>query len=202
MDLNDNKHDELNGETNSKKIQAGDSLDNKLGNQKLNDESNEDFNDESSEKSNEASNENSEFNSEEWIDLLDNKDILKKILFTKETDSQNPTFPRPNRGSRVTINLETKIYSTQQTISSESFENLEVIVGDYDVIHGVDLILPMMHLFEKARVVINPRFGYGEKGRLPDVEPNCRLDCTVELLKIEEDLEDLPKDEKISLGIY
>jgi len=143
--------------------------------------------------------EDDEFKSDDWLDLLDNKEILKRTLFTKVTDPDNPNLPRVNRGCRVRINLQTKVYSTQQTIDSESFENLEVIVGDYDVMHGIDLILPMMHLHEIARVVINPRFGYGSKGRLPDVEPNCRLDCVVEILHIDDDLDSLSLDEKNEL---
>lgn len=144
-----------------------------------------------------------EFKSDEWLDLLDNKDILKKILFTKETNPQNPSLPRANRDSRTKINLEVRNYATQQVISSECFSNLEVIVNNHDVIYGIDLILPMMHLYERSRVVINPRFAYGEKGRLPDVEPNTRLDCTVEVLEIDEtDLIELPIDEKISIGKY
>lgn len=141
-----------------------------------------------------------DFSSADWLDLLDNREIFKRILFTKNADPHNPTQPRPARGAKATINLETKLYSTQQPITSESYACLEVIVGDYDVIHGIDLILPMMHLYEKSRVVISPRFGYGDKGRLPDVPPNSRLDCTVELLAIQDDLEELSNDEKISLG--
>ena len=141
-----------------------------------------------------------DFSSPDWLDLLDNREIFKRILFTKVEDPQNPTLPRPSRGCKATINLETKLYSTQQPIASECFTGLDVIVGYYDVIHGVDLILPMMHLHEKTRVVISPRFGYGNKGRLPDVEPNSRLDCIVELLAIQDDLDELPNDEKISLG--
>lgn len=144
---------------------------------------------------------NSEFNSDEWLDLLDNKDILKKILFTKQKSPDDQSIPRVNRGSKTKINLEIKKYQTQQVISSESFNNLEVIVGDHDVIHGIDLILPMMYLYEKSRVIINPRFGYGEKGRLPDVEPNTRLDCIVEILEIKDDITDETIDNKLLIGM-
>lgn len=143
-----------------------------------------------------------EFNSEEWMDLLDNKEILRKVLFAKESNPEAKGWPRANRGSKVRINLETKVYSTQQVISSECFQNLEVIVGEYEVIHGIDLILPMMYLNEKSRVLINPRFGYGSKGKLPDVKPNCRLDCTVEILEIQDDLDSCSPEEKVALGEF
>lgn len=147
-----------------------------------------------------ADNPEDDFGSSDWLDLLDNREIFKRILSSQVTDPQNPTLPRPNRGCKATINLETRLYSSQQPIASECFTNLEVIVGDYDLIHGVDLILPMMHLYERSRVVISPRFGYGSKGRLPDVAPNSRLDCIVELLAIQDDLDELPSDEKVALG--
>lgn len=152
------------------------------------------------EKCGQPDNPGDDFRSADWLDLLDNREIFKRILSTQVTDPHNPTLPRPNRGCRATINLETKLYSSQQPIASECFTNLDVIVGEYDVIHGVDLILPMMHLYEKSRVVISPRFAYGSKGRLPDVQPNSRLDCTVELVAIQDDLDELSNDEKILLG--
>ncbi|RWS26148.1 peptidyl-prolyl cis-trans isomerase FKBP8-like protein, partial [Leptotrombidium deliense] len=89
------------------------------------------------------------FDENGYFDILDNKQLLKKTLKEGSSDGQ-----RPQRGNRVTINLKTRLKGDEKLIESQSVEGLQLIVGDYDTIHGVDLVVPLMHKGEIAQVLI------------------------------------------------
>ena len=133
-----------------------------------------------------------------WCDILDNGDLKKKII--KNGDSSKP---RPERGSTVTIKLITKLDEDDKIVQSETFEEIDIVVGDYDVIQGLDLAVPLMEEGEVAQVVIKPRFGYGKLGKGDEIPPNATLNCEVHLLAIkwiDEDTE-ISIDERIRMGI-
>ena len=91
---------------------------------------------------------------------------------------------KPEPGCEVLINLEVRNQETGELIESESEQSLSVLVGDLDVIHGVDLALLTMHIGEVAEILVKPLVGYGPMGKQPDIPPNCFLLCKTELLKI------------------
>ena len=140
-----------------------------------------------------------ELTADGWLDILDNKQILKKVIH--EGDKQ---VPRPERGCRVKINLETKIKSTEQRIDSECYHEKEIFVGDCDIFHALDLVLPLMHVNERCQVVVAPRFAYGEKGCEPDVPGNCTLECEVELVSVDwvEDVDEIDPKERFKIGKF
>lgn len=135
-------------------------------------------------------------NEDGWIDILENGQLLKKVL--KEGADEN----RPQRSCKVVVSLKTKIKETGKEVPSETFENFTAFVGDYDLIHGVDLALPLMKVGEVAQVMIHPRFGYGEQGKEPDIPPSSTLDCEVHLLSSEwiDSESQLSLDERIKFG--
>lgn len=135
-------------------------------------------------------------NEDGWIDILENGQLLKKVLEEGEDET------RPQRSCKVIINLKTKIKETGQEVVSETFENFTAFVGDYDLVHGVDLALPLMKVGELAQVIIHPRFGYGEQGKDPDIPPSSTLDCEVRLLSSEwiDSESQLSLDERIKFG--
>lgn len=135
-------------------------------------------------------------NEDGWIDILDNGQLLKKVLEEGTNES------RPQRSCKVIINLKTRIKETGQEVISETFENFTAFVGDYDLVHGVDLALPLMNVGELAQVIIHPRFGYGEQGKEPDIPPSTTLDCEVRLLSSEwiDSETQLSLDERIKFG--
>jgi len=100
----------------------------------------------------------------------------------------------------ITINLITKVKDSETKIESECFENLEVSVGQYDLIHGLDLVIPLMSINELTQVILAPRFGYGEKGKEPDILPNTWLECQVELLTCKS-LSEIDLKHKLEIGI-
>lgn len=134
-----------------------------------------------------------------WMDILDNGQLLKRVIDAGDTGSS-----RPERGCKVTIRLTTRIKSTGEVVPSETFDRLEAFVGDYDVMHGVDLLLPMMQEKEVAQVVIHDRFAYGAEGKEPDIPANCMLDCEIQLLEVQwiDSESPLPLKDRINYGAY
>jgi FK506-binding protein 8 len=116
-----------------------------------------------------------------WTDLLNNGDIRKKSLNQVSEDA-----PRPTRGNLCFVSVRTFDQRTGKEIESERLDRVGAIVGDYDLIHGLDLALPLLHMGEEAQVLIKPRFGYGSKGKLPDVPADCALDCRITLHDVKE----------------
>ena len=135
----------------------------------------------------------------DWIDILENGQLMKRIIDAGDTSSN-----RPQRGARVKFRLETRIKSTGELVPSETFAESYAFVGDYDVMHGIDLLFPLMHLNEVAQVVIHERFAYGSSGKEPDVPPDCTLLCEVQLLDIEwiDNESQLPIRDRISFGTF
>jgi FK506-binding protein 8 len=142
--------------------------------------------------------EEKELDSEGWLDVLDNGD-LKKFVLTKGLVGT----PRPERGCLVVIKLITKLLDSQQVIQSESYDSLDIVLGDSDVIQGIDLVIPLMDQKEVSRILIKSRFAYGKLGKAPEIPPNATLDCELHLLSVEWPEEDmiLPIDERIRIGI-
>jgi FK506-binding protein 8 len=142
--------------------------------------------------------EEKELDSEGWLDVLDNGD-LKKFVLTKGLVGK----PRPERGCLVVIKLITKLLDSQEVIQSESYDSLDIVLGDSDVIQGIDLVIPLMDQKEVSRILIKSRFAYGKLGKGLEIPPNATLDCELHLLSVEWPEEDmvLPIDERIRIGI-
>lgn len=136
---------------------------------------------------------------EGWMDILENGQLLKRTVEAGDTSSS-----RPERGCRVVIRLTTRNKQTGDVVQSETYDRLEAFVGDYDVVHGVDLMLPLMHKGEVANVVIHDRFAYGSAGKEPDIPANCTLDCEIQLLEVQwlDSESQLPLNDRIKYGAY
>ena len=149
----------------------------------------------SSESTNMDSIDNNPEESSDYLDVLDNKQILKKVI--KEGNKEKA---RPEKGCRVKINLSVFLKDTDEKV--ESLDSIEIFVGDCDLNHAVDLIVPLMNVGEIAEVIVTPRFAYGEKGREPDIPPNASLKLIIELISIDwvEDLSEIEALERIKIG--
>lgn len=132
---------------------------------------------------------------EEWLDVLGNNHLKKKVL-----ESGEGRDSRPQKGQNVKINLKT--YLKDGTLVEEQ-SDLSFTLGDGDVIQALDLTVQLMDMGEKALVQADAKYSYGVRGSLePEVPPNSELSLEVELLKATDapDLELLPPVEKISLA--
>ncbi|XP_020795782.1 peptidyl-prolyl cis-trans isomerase FKBP8 [Boleophthalmus pectinirostris] len=132
---------------------------------------------------------------DEWLDVLGNGQLKKKVLVPgKGRDS------RPQKGQNVKINLKTTI--SDGTVVVE-ISDLSFTLGDGDVIQALDLTVQLMELGERALVLTDAKYAYGSQGSFdPKVPPNAELSLEVELLEVTDspELELLPPREKIALA--
>ncbi|XP_029905041.1 peptidyl-prolyl cis-trans isomerase FKBP8 [Myripristis murdjan] len=134
---------------------------------------------------------------EEWLDVLGNDQLKKKVLEAgKGRDS------RPQKGQNVKINLKT--YLNDGTLVDEQPELLFTL-GDGDVIQALDLTVQLMEMGEKALIQADAKYAYGARGSVdPEVPANAELSLEVELLEATDapDLELLPPAERIALASH
>ncbi|XP_019752339.1 peptidyl-prolyl cis-trans isomerase FKBP8 [Hippocampus comes] len=133
--------------------------------------------------------------SQEWLDVLGNEQLKKKVLVAGEGRES-----RPKKGQNVTICL--KAFLKDGTLVEEQPE-LTFTLGDGDVIQALDLAVLLMEMGEKALVQTAAIYAYGTWGSCdPDVPPNAELSLEVELKKVCDapDMELLPPLEKIALA--
>ncbi|KAM8890620.1 peptidyl-prolyl cis-trans isomerase FKBP8 isoform 1-T3 [Synchiropus picturatus] len=132
---------------------------------------------------------------EEWLDILNNGLLKKKVLEAGEGRDS-----RPQRGQNVKINLKTLLRCG--TLVAEQRE-LSFTLGDGDVIQVLDLSVQLMEKGEKALIHADAKYAYGPHGSdEPKVPPNTDLSLEVELLEVTEgpDLELLPPTERTTLA--
>ncbi|KAK9967502.1 hypothetical protein ABG768_001900 [Culter alburnus] len=132
---------------------------------------------------------------EEWLDVLGNGQLRKKVL----EPGAGPDS-RPQRGQNVTIHLKTSL--TDGTVVEE-LPNLSFTLGDGDVLQGLDLTVQLMEIGEKALIEAGAKYTYGALGSsTPAVPPDADLILEVQLLSADDapDLELMPPLERISLA--
>uniref|UniRef100_A0A9J8B591 peptidylprolyl isomerase n=1 Tax=Cyprinus carpio carpio TaxID=630221 RepID=A0A9J8B591_CYPCA len=132
---------------------------------------------------------------EEWLDVLGNGQLRKKIV-----EAGAGPDSRPQRGQIVTIDLKTTL--TDGTVVEE-LPNLSFTLGDGDVLQVLDLTVQLMEMGEKALIEAGAKYTYGALGSsTPAVPPDADLILEVQLLSAEDapDLELMPPSERISLA--
>lgn len=132
---------------------------------------------------------------EEWLDVLGNDQLKKKVLEAGEGRDS-----RPQKGQNVKIHLKT---SLKDGTLVEEQRDLSFTLGDGDVIQALDLVVQLMEMGEKALIQADAKYAYGAQGSVePEVPPNAELSLEVELLEATDapDLELLPPAEKIALA--
>lgn len=134
---------------------------------------------------------------DEWLDVLGNDQLKKKVLEAGEGRDS-----RPQKGQNVKINLKTSLMDG--TLVEEQHD-LSFTLGDGDVFQALDLTVQLMEMREKALIQTDAKYAYGARGSLePKVAPNAELSLEVELLEATDapDLELLPPPEKIALASH
>ncbi|XP_053286740.1 peptidyl-prolyl cis-trans isomerase FKBP8 [Pleuronectes platessa] len=132
---------------------------------------------------------------EEWLDVLGNDQLKKKVL-----EAGQGRNSRPHKGQNVKINLKT---SLKDGTLVEEQSDVHFTLGDGDVFQALDLTVQLMEMGEKALIQTDGKYAYGPRGRLePKVPPNAELSLEVELLESTDapDLELLAPIEKIALA--
>lgn len=124
---------------------------------------------------------------EEYMDILGNGTLLKKVI----KEGQNH---RPEGRDIAVINYTGRL--DDGTIVEEE-RNFVVQIDDVEVVQGLDMALKLMNIGEQAEVIVSSRFAYGEQGLKNEENPernvpsNARITYRVELVssKEESDLE-------------
>lgn len=132
---------------------------------------------------------------EEWLDVLGNGQLRKKVL-----EAGAGPDSRPQKGQNVTIHLKTAL--TNGTVVDE-LTDLSFTLGDGDVLQALDLAVQLMEMGEKALIEAAAKYAYGPLGSsAPAVPPNADLLLEVQLLSADEalDLELMPPSERIILA--
>lgn len=94
---------------------------------------------------------------------------MKKIL-----EYGDESIGRPTKGQMVTISYEAKLKDDDQKLVDHN-ENLSFILGDGDVISGMDMIVSLMDKNEKCEMIAEARHAYGSLGKQPDIPANASL---------------------------
>ncbi|KAK7115767.1 peptidyl-prolyl cis-trans isomerase FKBP8-like [Littorina saxatilis] len=129
---------------------------------------------------------------DEWMDILGNGQLKKKML-KAGTESSHPA-----PGSLVTVKVNGRLDSG--VCIQDSTENF--ILGDGDVIAALDMGVALMDEGETAEVVTAPRFAYGRKGREPDIPKDSTLTYNLQLLDVKPgvDFTKLTSEERLQFG--
>ncbi|XP_053558936.1 peptidyl-prolyl cis-trans isomerase FKBP8 [Bombina bombina] len=136
----------------------------------------------------------SEEATEEWLDVLGNGILKKRVLIPgKGAES------RPRKGQDVTVHVKTLLESGEVAEDENSFI---FTLGDGDVIQALDLCVQLMEIGETSLITSDAKYCYGKEGRSPDIPPNANLTLEVSLLDAKDspDLELLTGQEKLDLA--
>ncbi|KAG7456811.1 hypothetical protein MATL_G00239860 [Megalops atlanticus] len=132
---------------------------------------------------------------EEWLDVLGNGQLKKKVLEAgKGPDS------RPKKGQNVKVHLKMSL-ADGTTVQEEP--SLSFTLGDGDVIQALDLTVLLMEIEERALVSTDAKYAYGAVGSAaPPVPPDAALTLDLRLLEVSDapDLELLPPRERMALA--
>ncbi|GFS80209.1 peptidylprolyl isomerase [Trichonephila clavipes] len=104
---------------------------------------------------------------------------------------------RPLRGDIVTADI--SLYAKDSLI--EENKDIKFIVGDLDVLQGIDLVSHLMEKEEKAKVIIPPKLAFREKGCFPCVASDTDIECDIEIKEVQHvDINSLSASEKLKYG--
>jgi len=134
---------------------------------------------------------------EEWLDILGNGLLKKKVLVPGKGESS-----RPASRNIVTIRCEGKLESGTLV---DKHNKLKFILSDQDVIQALDLAVGLMEDGETALVFTDAKYAYGVQGRKdmkPPIPQNSSITYEVEILSVEEgpDLKSLTDEERVRYG--
>jgi len=134
---------------------------------------------------------------QEWLDILGNALLRKKVLKAGLGEST-----RPLAGDIVTIR-----YGGQLDDGSvvDKTSSQTIILSDEDIIPALDLALALMHDQEVALIDTDGRYAYGILGRSdydPPIPSNAHIVYEVEILSIQPaiDVTKMTPEERVSYG--
>ncbi|XP_044528245.1 peptidyl-prolyl cis-trans isomerase FKBP8 [Gracilinanus agilis] len=139
--------------------------------------------------------EHSESPQEEWLDILGNGLLKKKILVAAP-----PGAERPTKGQNVTVHL--KVSLEEDGTQVEEQPSITFTLGDCDFLQALDLSVQLMNVGETALIIADAKYCFGSHGRSPTIPPNStlRLEVALQTAVDGPDLELLSGQERITLA--
>ncbi|GCB74857.1 hypothetical protein scyTo_0020821 [Scyliorhinus torazame] len=98
---------------------------------------------------------------DEWLQVLGNGLLKKKVLVAGQNKEQ-----RPQKGQEVTVHLKMTLEDGTEV---EEDPTLSFTVGDGDVIQALDLCVQLMDQEEVALIISDAKYAYGSLGRCDPV---------------------------------
>ncbi|XP_078280099.1 peptidyl-prolyl cis-trans isomerase FKBP8 [Rhinoraja longicauda] len=129
---------------------------------------------------------------EEWLQVLGNELLRKKVLVAGQNEE-----PRPQKGQNVTVRLK---MSLEDGTEVEEDPSLTFTVGDGDVIQALDLCIQLMDPGETALIVADAKYAFGCLGSTqPSVPSYATVHIEIQLLSVEDgpDIELLSGKERL-----
>lgn len=112
---------------------------------------------------------------EKFERILGNDSLMKKIVaYGDESSGQ-----RPLTGQMCTIAYKAYIKDTDKLVEHD--DDLNFILGDGDVVTGLDMSVSLMYKNEKSEIICDSRHAYGPYGKLPTIPANTSLKYEVHL---------------------
>ena len=98
---------------------------------------------------------------EKFVKILGNDALQKKITQYGAEDS------RPTNGQMVTISYEAYLHNNadEQHKLVDYSEEYSFVLGDGDVISGLDIVVSLMNRDEKCEMIVEARLAYGSLGK-------------------------------------
>lgn len=114
----------------------------------------------------------------EEVNITEDGGIVKKMIARGEGGC-------PSKGEQVAVEYEGRLEDGTVFDSSKNHgQPLEISIGTGQVIQGWDQGIIAMELGEKADLVIQSNYGYGDRGSPPKIPGGATLIFTVQLLQI------------------
>ncbi|GAB5368880.1 hypothetical protein AAMO2058_001357500 [Amorphochlora amoebiformis] len=110
------------------------------------------------------------------FDLSDGKGRLTKEILS---EGQGPTIPR---GKLAKVLYTGKLESGRELGVSEGDDPVEFVVGNGNVVEGLDEGILTMQQGERAIFYISPELAFGQEGKYPDIPENQSVVYDVELM--------------------
>ncbi|KAL2733579.1 peptidyl-prolyl cis-trans isomerase FKBP8 [Vespula maculifrons] len=131
---------------------------------------------------------------DEWIDLLGNGQLKKKVI----REGLYGKIP-PSRTDYCTLNIIGKL---EDGTIVEEYENITIQIGDVEIVQGLDLAITLMKINEIAEVEVASRFAYGTLGKEPNIPSNATIWYTVEVksIEFEADVDSLSINQRKEIG--
>ncbi|XP_078602210.1 peptidyl-prolyl cis-trans isomerase FKBP8-like [Branchiostoma floridae x Branchiostoma japonicum] len=130
----------------------------------------------------------------EWLDILGNGKLKKKVIVKVGDES---TRPRP--GQDVTIWSRGRL---EDGTTVDQHDEITFGLQEGDVIQAWDLCVSLMGMGETCEVIVDALYAYGSTGREPDIPENATITYELQLLNAQDkpELFTMSAEDKRTLG--